>query len=163
MYDLDLCIVYLDILTRGVFVVILCILLWVSSWTCVTVATWFHSHHVHATTCTRCLVVRFQSDIMRIVAWSLRSARCQFWGVIGGHPRTSLPRCPPFPSCCHFLKRWLNGVEVWDMMHSLYPLRILVLWYMLCPGVHDLTNRMKNKRRENEWMRRKNEEVTNGN
>jgi hypothetical protein len=35
-------------LTRGVFVVILYILLWVSSWTCVTLPPWFHPHRVHA-------------------------------------------------------------------------------------------------------------------
>jgi hypothetical protein len=45
MYDLDLCIVYLDSwLVESSW---LYILLWVPSWTCVTVATWIHPHHVH--------------------------------------------------------------------------------------------------------------------
>jgi hypothetical protein len=99
MYDLDLCIVYLDVLTRGVFVVILYILLWVPSWTCVTIATWFHLHHMHATTCTRRFVVRFQSNIVRIVAWLLRSRRYWFWGVTSGI-RARFCRYPPVQSAC---------------------------------------------------------------
>jgi hypothetical protein len=47
------------------------ILLWVPPWTCVTLLSWFHPYNVCVETCIFCLVVRLQSDIVRIVAWML--------------------------------------------------------------------------------------------
>jgi hypothetical protein len=51
------------VLTRGVFVVIY-ILLWVPSWTCVTVATLIPPPSCACCTYMSRLVVRFQNDIM---------------------------------------------------------------------------------------------------
>jgi hypothetical protein len=46
MYDLDLC-MYLYSWLVGVFAVVLYIILWVPSWTCVMLLPWFHPHRVH--------------------------------------------------------------------------------------------------------------------
>jgi hypothetical protein len=69
MYDLNLCMYFDSWLVESSW--LLYILLWVPSWTCVTLLYWFHPHNVYVETCIFCLVVRFQSDIMRIVAWML--------------------------------------------------------------------------------------------
>jgi hypothetical protein len=56
------------------------------------VATWFHPHHEHVTTCTWRLVERFQSNIVQIVAWLLWSTRWRFRGVTWPYSLTS---CDP--------------------------------------------------------------------
>jgi hypothetical protein len=65
----DLCIVYLDSwLVESSW--LLYILLWVPSWTCVTVATRFHPHNMYVSMCTLCLVGISKATSCRL--WRVR-------------------------------------------------------------------------------------------